>query len=961
MSTGMFIFTKTPEAQDAMWSQLRQAETQRLQYQQAANAAVARSIGDLHSRVPYADPGVTLAVGTGIARGQIDPHQAAAAIDQSTAAGNRPAWSAKESAGIVDAMRVGAGLAPTAVQNAMDLKRLEVQAAAQSDKLIRDPKTGAIDPAATMKAAGVKKDSGGGFDWSDPLGVVKDPLGFASAANDAVGTAVKGVTREALSVASSGWEELQNRAAQAAHNVGDIASSVQSGDIGGAASGYVKSLAMANPLGASQVAATGGGSAAEAKESLSATNVAQQVAQYNEIGSVDLGSGFFPGGTVTSTWQPQAARDVRGVIPGTNSAWTPGRAIANLVAQPGTKQYDLMSGVIDGATQFAFDPSIALSDAAMVGRKAGQLIEAAPRVAEATEGAAKVATAAPVLAEAAAPAAATVGPDAVREAADGVLINAERPSVNAMRADRLIEHPTFQPYLQRLTDNTDPLVTMQMLGDKAPPSLISAVTKSSDIDVTKALMRDEMGLSFRSTADLPGLQWNYDLKRQVIRHLPGIGDEAGDIAARSLTTVPDRHLKGFRWDATPLQERQTMNSIHDALKTVDVPYADRSRLMGEFADAFAAGDSESKYTALKHYSSAINQAMKAMGAPEDFANKISRVWQETHDTSALYGVDALGRPSDSGFMATATGNANLSMISPAKLSEGMSGDVFLPDFRQVRRMTSWSGRVLADTSGEAGTEGQILKPGLSHAQYAAEKIFPRLQVTRVATALKIFADEQIGMAAAGLPNFVTHPFQMASLVAGSSADLEKLGYDSRAVQSMLDEVGASIFKADAPEQTLRTARATGHWDDVPFASEKGVQGGLDTARQFNRDPISAMWAQGKTTDQIIDWLHGVSSTEQTVQTRALADLQAQEGALFHGTSRPWTTEQPNPDIFAGRSAENLMGAGLYTTDNPKVALSYTSKGARLWGGRRDIRWGQGLRRAAACIRCVGSPFPTCST
>lgn len=933
MSTAMFALTQTPASQDAMWSQLRAAETQRAQYQMAANAAVARSIGEFHNRVPYADPGVALSLGSSIAQGRIDPGQAASLVDQSTAQGNRPAWTAKESVGLVDAMRMGVGLPSAEADRQATLQAISTAATAKSDKLVRDPTTGAIDQAATLKAAGVDQGGGGAFDWTSPGD-------FLSSATDNIGTAVKGATREALSVAQSGWEEVQNRAAQGVKQVGDIGSDLAAGDVGGAGWNYVKSLAFANPFGASEMAATGGSSGALAKESLKATNVAQQIAQYHELGSVDLGSGFFPGGTVTHTWQPEMARDVRGVIPGTNQAWTPGRAITNVIAQPGTKQYDIFSGLIDGAAQFAFDPSIALSDAAMAGRAGAKLIEAAPQVAETVEGGGEAATsaaratAAPTAlqtamnspegrsvildlknakspqavygiigtdigsgaaqriaatdnwvkirgilqgqaklnpewgatfaelgGDAAAHVASTVTPDVVKEASSGVLIDAERPTVNPMRADQLLEHSSWQPFLQRLADTSDPLEVMQRIGPKAPPSLISAVRNADTIDDVKSALRTELGLSIRTPEDIPGLQWSYDLKRQVRRALPGFDDATGEMTARSLQTVPARRLEGFKWDATPLEQRQTLDTINDALNTVNVSHDTRASIIGDMADAFADGSKEGKYTALKHFGSALREGFISGGMNEDLAAKLSKLWQDTHDTSSLYGVDAMARPTDFGMMSTATGNANLEMISPAKLSEGLSSAVDLPDFRQVRRLTSKFGRLISDTSGELGTEGQKLVLPLSLAQAVGEDVFPRVQVMRVATAVRIFIDEQARLAVAGLPNFITHPFQMLSLVLGSSAHLERLGVDGETVQRMLDEVGGSLFKSEAPDKVVRATRATGSWIDVPFDGPQGVEGGLDMARQFQRDPISQLVAQGKTTDEIVDWLHSAEGSK----------------------------------------------------------------------------------------------------
>jgi hypothetical protein len=162
--------------------------------------------------------------------------------------------------------------------------------------------------------------------------------------------------------------------------LGDIGSGISSGDLGALPGDYTSALAMANPLSAASAAVTGGQSVGQAVQSVQQTNVGQQFAQASQLGSVDLGSGFFPGGTVTNVWQPRAARDVRGTING--SAWTFGRQAASIVTQPGTKQYNLMSGLIDGATQWVADPTIALSEQAMTTAKAARAFELAGKAAE---------------------------------------------------------------------------------------------------------------------------------------------------------------------------------------------------------------------------------------------------------------------------------------------------------------------------------------------------------------------------------------------------------------------------------------------------------------------------------------------------------------------------------------------------------------------------------------------------
>jgi hypothetical protein len=62
------------------------------------------------------------------------------------------------------------------------------------------------------------------------------------------------------------------------------------------------------------------------------------------------GSGFFLGGRAAQL-QAERARRFRGEIDG--KAWTPGRGFASLIVQPGSRAYNIISGVVDAATALA--------------------------------------------------------------------------------------------------------------------------------------------------------------------------------------------------------------------------------------------------------------------------------------------------------------------------------------------------------------------------------------------------------------------------------------------------------------------------------------------------------------------------------------------------------------------------------------------------------------------------------
>lgn len=74
----------------------------------------------------------------------------------------------------------------------------------------------------------------------------------------------------------------------------------------------------------------------------------------------DAGSGLFFGGEAEKT-QAQKAKEFRGTING--HAWTVGRGAADIVFTPGSKEYSILSGFIDGAVNIYADPTMYLGQA----------------------------------------------------------------------------------------------------------------------------------------------------------------------------------------------------------------------------------------------------------------------------------------------------------------------------------------------------------------------------------------------------------------------------------------------------------------------------------------------------------------------------------------------------------------------------------------------------------------------
>ena len=88
--------------------------------------------------------------------------------------------------------------------------------------------------------------------------------------------------------------------------------------------------------------------------------------------SGEAGEGFFLGGTAAEK-QADRARRVRGTING--QAWTVGRGAANIYFTPGSKEYNFLSGIVDGAVAVFADPTL-VAGKVSAGVKAARLIPA---------------------------------------------------------------------------------------------------------------------------------------------------------------------------------------------------------------------------------------------------------------------------------------------------------------------------------------------------------------------------------------------------------------------------------------------------------------------------------------------------------------------------------------------------------------------------------------------------------
>jgi hypothetical protein len=868
-------FQQTPQDEQSMMDALQAQSVRRANYMSQSSDAVTAAIGSFHNLSPYSAPGVALAAGHVAASG-------AAPIQALADAANQLLAQAGSQASTPASNRTDPGFQSGAMDRASDFAGMNQQ---QIDtKIQQEQQQLKITP--DMLAPPTKK----GFDWSNPF------EGF-----DVAAEAVKGIVRGATTLAQAGLEGVQNEGSRAITTAGNIASDIGSGNLG-AVPGEIGKQITGN------------------LSDVQATTAYQQISK-----DLSTGEGWFPNPqSPAGLYQSAAAREVRGIIPGSRgyingqwsngTAWTIGRHVADSVFQEGTLPFTLASGLTDAAVAWYADPVNVGIGQLSEARQAAKLFEAAPGVSEAE----RVAQGA--------------------EDAKGVAFTAERPAVNPMRADVWLNSPTGDWLAGKLAADDSALSIHNALGKKVDPATVQKIVETTNPEDVKTILRPLLGTTIQSTSNIKALSPVANITNSIVRALPEQLQ-----TNRQFAQIPSKILQIGR-DANPRQLADAVTNVDNWAKLVELAPADREAAVNDFVANVAKGNT---YEAANGVMKMIGQGMAANGVKEDVINDVTRMFNQ-YDRS-LYGVDDLGRPTSFNWLAHSDGVSDTSFAGPGLLSERLRDNVELPDPRQVKRLTSMFGEAISKDNGAELRWGPAQLERFTN-------VWKRFTILRVATALRVAGDEQARLAAANMPSLFNHPLHYIMAAAGRSESLTALGehFDDAAALGEMTEyqkaLGKSFFGAlRDPNQLQGATYATGAWYPVFKAQSqaKWVEGMSDEIRQLAADPIARQVAAGKSTDDVIDWLRGPLTRQTTEGTstleRTLTDVVPEEGALYHGTSRPFASGRPDMDIYGNNVADNLMGAGFYTTDNPRVAMSYTSKGGRgseVLGGVRVNEGGQ---------------------
>lgn len=427
---------------------------------------------------------------------------------------------------------------------------------------------------------------------------------------------------------------------------------------------------------------------------------------------VDLGTGVFVDPTSEVGQERERRLRQRGLIAG--HGITPGRALANVVFEPGSKPYQLLSGLTDMGFALKADPSIKALKVTSEIRAGNKLIGAEGSVQAAVRAYHESGEITPAL-------------QAFSEAGG---LTGIRPTISKDAAEHWLTAPKQAPMLDALAGETDPYKVYRALGRQADPAVAVALAEASTPQDVANVLRGELGTTIREKFSA-----NDVLSAKT------------STPSRWVSMMPDHSV-----DAHSLQSN--VKGIERAASLVRAPDAQ----LGKWFDAMARTTlPEQRLSVWEQVMDDTAERIVGKGVPLERAKTLTRLWQENSAVDGTYGVRAVGEGSGSfdqqlvldGTAATTTEN------QPMFLAQTTDGKIPMPDWRAMRKALS-AARPFLEDDYVLGAEHLLNR--------AQSTVWKALQISTVKTMIKVLGDEQLAISARGYNSLLNHPIDALSII-----------------------------------------------------------------------------------------------------------------------------------------------------------------------------------------------------
>jgi hypothetical protein len=604
-----------------------------------------------------------------------------------------------------------------------------------------------------------------------------------------------------------------------------------------------------------------------------AQNVASQIASPNDpdgwdgfFKSTSLGTMFQDSGLAGEGWfmggkamekQAERARRFRGTVG--DSAWTIGRGAADVFFTPGSKEYSILSGVLDAVVNIGADPTI-VGGKALAGARAGRATIAGIQTAEEISAAKKIAL--------------------VADKALAGLTQAEKVAWDTSKFTRFM---TSDARAKRLLDivagEEDPVRMFRDVFDgKIDLTTAKKLADAKTTDQILGILGEQTAVLDQVSAralptdirDIRGSQLFYKERTPLVNTWR---------QSRALTEMPDNFiLHGNSFD-----KMKALKNYNNYLNTIKSGYTetdDGRKLMRTMFDALNDDTKTGLDMARDAFDATVKTLLDEDGVPEVISKDLFAKVRESIDETRAYFVDEAGDPTDAGFVQALIqsgkidpavfGNLTpqslkaLRLHGPGSVVELLDRTHVLPDIRTLRRVTA--NPILKKMISRADADPRA---AIALAEYVQNKVWKPLTLATGGYIMRNMFDAQVRIATIGKDGFFNHPLRYIQWVIGDKGAERIIGrnFDEgiRGLTDQFDEVtdyyaeSQQISLGRGLDDVVPAVRRSSRKDfDIISRKKDGAElwarGLVDELIQISKDTLENAVAKGIPTDELVDYL-----------------------------------------------------------------------------------------------------------
>ena len=492
------------------------------------------------------------------------------------------------------------------------------------------------------------------------------------------------------------------------------------------------------------------------------------------------GTGFFVGGQVAEK-QAERAREFRGTVNG--HAWTVGRGAASLAFTPGSKPYSILSGFVDAAVQFV-DPTI-------VGGKVRSGIVAGKAAVPIVTGGEELARVSRLAARGAAGLT-----DAETIAFEGTKFG--KWVTTDRRAVRLTNNIVDIAANAGMTMGTKIEKILDIFDYSISPDMAKALAEADDAGKVQGFLgeaaarldtkTDEVLLP-KDVRDIPGAKVGYKMFDSAREKLPFYRDIRN---SRYLATMPKENIV---INGSGLDKTNAIRSFSRYFQGVGISKdSDEYRtIMDEVVTAFTLTDDPgaSRKAVQDVYEKTLQKVFDRAGLNKDSKSAIKAAIlksKEELQQARAYAINDAGTVDDGGFVQmirkfipqevldefTPDQWDKLVLNGPAAIAQLADDLLILPDFRQMRRITSSTNFATTVRSGERAGDARF---ALTATEYIQNEIWKPITLMTGGYIMRNMLDAQTRIAMTGLSGLFNHPLDYIMWVTHKKGKFDVLGGD----------------------------------------------------------------------------------------------------------------------------------------------------------------------------------------